>query len=955
MSLEAAQERTTATSAHEDSEATVLLSLDTTINLAGGAHPERLLVHPQRLVVVSGEGEPTLQREWSFSEIDGFRIEPSVGSCFLQAQLEGEWVDVLRCPGSVDRQLTELVDRLNARCLSNSWTDEVGQTTCEGTLVPSGWFSDHSPRREPPVRWRTASRLLAFMRPFHGSMLLLLTLSLVAVAIEVAPPMLQRVLVDRVLQAEHPRGEAEQLLMLLLAIVAGLLMIRLAASLVTIWKGRISSWVGTTLTANLRNELVKKLNELPLAFHDRNQVGMLMSRVAYDTETLHTLVYHMTGGFLLQSLQLVGIGVMLFYLNPKLALVTMVPMPLIIAGSWYFTRYLNPRHQHYWDAVGKQASALTGMLSGIRVVKAFVQEDREIGRFCESSHRLRDSRQTVDYSTVTFTSLMGLLFALGGLAVWYIGGRDVLFGQMTLGSLVAFLAYLAMFYTPLTTIAESTTWFSSFFTTSRRIFDVLDTPSEIEETEPVAQFKEVQGRVEFQNVSFGYDKNRSVLKDLSFGINPGEMIGVVGRSGSGKSTLVSLIARLYEVDSGQILVDGVDVRQIGSRQLRRWIGMVPQEPFLFRGAVADNIKYGNAEAVPEDILRAAKSADAHDFIMRMPFGYETQLGEGGSGLSGGERQRLSIARALLFDPAILILDEATASVDAESERAICDAIRRFSRKRTTIAIAHRLSTLKDADRLIVFDQGRLIEQGTHDELLAQGGLYSTLVSIQWNLKESRRRVESFIGAQRSYNGQQNPADLGEDVLESFDLDDEEPAPSLRKPGEDETDDVGLHWLDPATVVIEGGERGGLRVVSGGHRYEGCYAVRAFPASHAQKFISLRHRDSFGHEIEVGMIQSLDHWPRNAQESILHSLSRRYLLRRIREIRQIRTNASRLVLFLETESGPARVQLEKQSDAVQSFGARGLLLVDSQGGYFVLPDRGTLPKRQQRLLTLYFGD
>ena len=516
----------------------------------------------------------------------------------------------------------------------------------------------------------------------------------------------------------------------------------------TVWKGWVSSRVGTTLTSDLRKELVAKLNELPLAFYDRNQAGVLMSQVAYDTETLHTLVYHMTSGFLMQSLQLAGIGVMLLCLNAKLALVTLLPMPLIVAGSWYFTRYLQPRHQHYWAAVGKQASALMGMLAGIRVVKAFVQEDREIRRFAASSRRLRNSRLTVDNAAVTFTAAMGLLFALGGLVVWYLGGRDVLFGSMKFGSLMAFIAFLAMFYAPLTTIAESTTWFASFYSTSRRICALLDVPSESEPAQPTVPLDRFQGSVEFQHVSFAYDRGRPVLEDVSFAIEPGEMVGVVGRSGSGKSTLVSLIGRLYECNAGQIRIDGIDVRQADPRQLRRQIGMVPQEPFLFRGLVAANITYGNELATPEQILLAARNADSHEFIMRMPFAYETQLGEGGSGLSGGERQRLSIARALLFDPAILILDEATASVDAESERAICKAIRRWARRRTTIVIAHRLSTLQGADRLLVFDQGRLVEQGSPAELLDQGGLYSTLASIQYNLSESHRRFESAASSAR---------------------------------------------------------------------------------------------------------------------------------------------------------------------------------------------------------------
>ena len=272
-----------------------------------------------------------------------------------------------------------------------------------------------------------------------------------------------------------------------------------------------------------------------------------------------------------------------------------------------------------------------------------------------------------------------MLFALGGLAVWYLGGRDVLSGAMTLGSLMAFLAYLAMFYTPLTTIAESTAWFANFVGISRRIGELLDVPSERGIARPeIASEPHAAGRgeIEFQDVSFGYDKGRPVLKHVSFAVTPGEIVGVTGRSGSGKSTLVSLIGRFYEADGGRVLVNGVDAREIDPRDLRRQIGMVPQDPFLFRGSVAENVAYGRGPAteeetkkrIEEQILAAAGQADAHGFIMQMPFAYDSQLGEGGTGLSGGQRQRLCIARALLIDPSILILDEATACVDAESER-----------------------------------------------------------------------------------------------------------------------------------------------------------------------------------------------------------------------------------------------------------------------------------------------
>ena len=946
-----------------ESQGENLYSLQTNIDLAGNACPERLVIYEKKLIVYNSSFQ--IQREWRFERIEAFRVEPTVGSCFLQAQTDGHWVDILRQPGSANQQLIDMIARLNTYCGSDRYGEELAAKALPQNVVSPLRMSNNDAEAGHSQHFQTATRILALLRPFRGNVILLLALSLGVVAIEVIPPMLQRLLVDRVLQIGLPKNSQQQLLLFLLAIVAGLLMVRIAATLVTVWKGIVASRVGTTMTSNLRNELVEKLNQLPLAFHDRNQVGMLMSQVAYDTETLHTLVYHMTSGFIMQTLQLVGIGVMLIYLNAKLATITLLPMPLIIVGSWYFTRYLQPRHHHYWEAVGKQASALMGMLSGIRVVKLFVQEDREIARFSQSSRRLRDSRMSVDVSTAMFTALMGFIFAVGSLAVWYIGGRDVLFGTMTLGSLMAFLAYLAMFYTPLTSIAESTAWFANFFSISRRICDLLDIPNEVE-SPGAAGPDRIQGRVEFQDASFGYDKSRPVLKDISFTIMPGEMAGVTGRSGSGKSTLVSLIGRLYDADSGRILIDGADVRQMNPRQLRRRIGMVPQEPFLFRGTVAENIAYGDFQATAERIMSAARQAEAHDFIMQMPFAYETQLGEGGSGLSGGERQRLSIARALAFDPDILILDEATASVDAETERAICDSLRKQARRRTTIVIAHRLSTLQNSDRLLVFDNGRLIEQGTPRELFAQGGLYASLAKIQWNLKESRQRVGLATGIMASHNGNGNDFDQGEedaiyhpfmgaDAASYFTSDDNDGKDGNNEIEEMNNENNCTAWLDPSEAAIESDRQGALCIISGGRREVGVYALRAFPAIHERKFISLRRTGQSGRASEVGMIDTLERWPRDAQQAILQSLGRRYFLCRIREIRQMSTKGNLLEMTVLTDSGAAKFHLDKPGEGSQAFGRDGLLLVDAGGNYYIIPDRLALPKRQQRLLNLYFGD
>jgi ATP-binding cassette subfamily B protein len=934
------------------------LTLETSIDLEGNAWRGCLVAEGQNLIV--SNARPESRQQWRLGEIEGFRVQPAIGSHFIQGRVTGQWMDLLRRPGAADQQVTKLVERLNSEGRNGDGARPSGREP-EGRPSSSMKQTAGEAPGAAETQRRIAGQLFSLLRPFYRSVLLLLGLSAAAVGIEVIPPLLQGMLVDRVLKPDAARSPSQQLLILLAAIVTGLFLVRLAAALVGVWKGYISSRVGTAMTADLRNALVEKLNALPLAFHDRNQVGVLMSQVAYDTETLHTLIYHMTSGLLVQALQLVGISVAMFCLNPKLALVTLLPMPLILSGSWYFTRYLQPRQHHYWEAVGKQASALMGMLSGIRVVKAFVQEEREVHRFRRSSGRLRDSRLTVDFSTATFTACMGLLFALGGLAVWYIGGRDVLFGRMTLGSLMAFFMYLAMFYTPLTSIAESTVWFANFFGTSRRMCDVLAVPSEATAPGSALAFDRPRGQVELEHVSFGYEKSRPVLQDVSLGIRPGQLVGIVGRSGSGKSTLVSLIGRLYEPDAGAIRIDGIDVRQIRTQDLRRQIGMVPQDPFLFRGSVAENIAYGNADAKPVEILLAARHADAHDFVMHMPLAYSSQLREGGAGLSGGERQRLSIARALLFDPAILILDEATSSVDAESERAIRNTVRRWTRRRTAIVISHRLSTLCGADRLFVFDEGRLVEEGTEEELIARGGIYSALVSIQSGMTTIRRRLEAAVGS-GALSGIEPAVGGGDDEQPFFaswsSADGHAPSDPFEKENEEagnQRDDVGLPWLEPGGAAVEADQQGGLCVTIRGETIPGAYAVRAFPTSYERQYISLRRREPSGRETELGILDALDRWPPATQWAVERSLRRRYLLRRIGEIRQLRTSENVLALSVLTDSGAAAIRLEKPGEGSQPFGRNGLLLTDSAGNYFVIPDRNALPKRQQRLLTLYFGD
>ncbi len=697
-------------------------------------------------------------------------------------------------------------------------------------------------------------------------------------------------------------------------------------------KGLQANKVGVALTFELRSQLVRKLHALGVGYYDRHQVGSLVSRVAYDSEVLHTLLQQFTGGFLLQIVQVVAVGFMLFTLNPKLALFTLIPAPLVIGGSLFFWRRVYPKYYRYWDSSSKQAGTLSGMLSGIRVVKAFAQEPREFDRFHRSSDYLRRSRITVEKSTASFTAIMALIFSLGGLIVWYVGGRDVLAGKMTLGSLMAFLAYLAMFYAPLATLSQLTTWLTSFMTGCQRVFELLDTPTETHEAAKPEPMPQTQGEIRFENVTFGYERHRPVLKEVDFTIRPGEKIGIVGRSGSGKTTLVNLISRFYDVETGRVLLDGVDIRELATSDLRRHVGVVLQEPFLFRGTVCDNLVYGRPEASAEAAITASRAAQAHDFILRTPLGYDTWLGERGAGLSGGERQRVSIARALLYDPKVLILDEATSSVDTESEKAIQEALRVLARGRTTLAIAHRLSTLRDSDRIFVFDQGRLAEQGTHNELMRLDGKYAKLVKIQSQIARNTQFEAALNGVDDTMDEAKTGPGAGNEPREA------EFAPL---------------WLEPDTAALREGRHGALEVeLPDGTVHRSVFAVQCFPATRRDDFISLRSWDRDGHELELGIVRHLEKWSPRAQERVRAALARRYFLRRITAIEDIELDYGYLVFHVTTDQGPTRFTMRWTQSQAQDFGERGKVLLDTEDNRFLIPDTDDLPKRQRELLQRY---
>jgi ATP-binding cassette subfamily B protein len=691
-----------------------------------GAFGEQwLLVDPQDLWVFARDnGRAALRHRVPLQTIEDARVERCVGNGLLQ-------VTVGQQPQVLLHYSNELIDRfgrvaqyLHERAINGPSTPVPNpEAESHRCLVCGRLLGDPSTKVCPNCiqKGKILKRLLGMARSYWGGIAVIVGLMLAGVLIDLLPPYLTRILIDDVLRA----GTNQRLLLWL---VAGLLGIQVARVIVTILSNWTTINVSTRFTSDIRDHLFAHLKRLPIDYFDRNQIGRLMTRINQDTTELQGLVSQMTT-FALNILLVIGIGAVLFTMSPSLGLYVLIPTPLVIAAAYFYYRYMRPHFERFWIARWRLNAMLNTFLAGVRVVKAFAQEQQEEARYHDRNQRLLQSRLQVDLAWSKFYPLISFAFGAGGLIIWYAGGKAVLASRITLGTLMAFLSYLGMFYGPLSNLTHVSQALNQFLTISQRMFEMLDEEPQKEASSPVRKAR-LGGRIEFDRVSFGYDPYYPVIRDLSFIIEPGEMIGVVGHSGAGKTTLINLLCRFYDVTAGAIRIDGADVRDLSMEEIRKQIGMVLQTPFLFRGTLAENIAYGKPDATREEVIRAAKAANAHDFITRLPEGYDTIVGEGGTGLSGGEQQRVSIARAILHDPRILILDEATSSVDTETERQIQEALDTLVKGRTTIAIAHRLSTLYNADRILVLNHGKLEEQGTPQKLMESKGAFYQLVQLQ---------------------------------------------------------------------------------------------------------------------------------------------------------------------------------------------------------------------------------
>jgi len=910
----------------------LVLCTPTDIDRAGFYHPHWLAATSEHLwVVPEHAGDAVHLPLKNATEI---RTVPGVGSGTLAAKVDGTYFDILRYSNRQAYRFEKVAPKLEqlrkgevVEITPEDEHDPRRCTKCGVMLDQPGDSCPHCVNRGAVI-----TRMMRLMKPYRREAISMMGLLLVGVALDLVSPQLTRYLVDNVLPGGvHAGGAlpADQMpgaLRLLLIVVATLAGVQVLRTVVNVFNARLGSRVGTAITSDMRTRLVDHLQRLSVAYYDKQQVGSLMGRVAYDTESLHGFLWQLTGGFLLQLLMVVGVAIMMFSIDVELALYALLPAPFVMGGTVFFWRYVYPRYYVSWDASSKQAGALSGMLSGIRVVKAFNQEARELERFRTVSSRLREAKNHVDMSIATFNPVIGLVFQIGGWIVWYFGGRSVLLGHLSLGDLMAFFGYLWMFYGPLAALPQFTNWLTGFVTQANRIFEILDAPIANAAPGNPVRLGEIAGEITFEDVTFGYARHTPVLRGVSLHIRPGEMVGVVGASGSGKTTLVNLLSRFYDVDEGRVCIDGVDVRQLDQDVLRPQMGVVLQEPFLFRGSISENLTYGRPSAEPDAVLNAAAMANCHDFIMRQPHGYDTWVGERGAGLSGGERQRISIARALLTDPRILILDEATSSVDAESEALIQAALGEVVRNRTTIAIAHRLSTLRRADRVIVMDRGQVAEVGTHDELVAKGGIYTNLLKLQGHSLEPHA---DEVAAPPP------PAHLGSDS----------PLPP-----------IGGHkvrWLEPEFAQVHLGNWNTLHVTVQNERiYGGVYALRCMPIHFPAGFISLRHLDSGGREVEIGVVRYLGRWPEEAQALIRDALRRRYLVHTVLAIDGITQRGNFLNIEAQTDLGPVRFAVRAQPDRAQDFGARGKMLLDTDDNRYFVPDVSALSASEQRLFRRY---
>lgn len=685
-----------------------------------------------------------------YKNVLGIRAEIVVDAGLLVLETHEGTVDLIRYSNSCAAKFgfvarfigDEIEFRKGDRDEPPIWDYKIEEHFCKscGLLLAD----EYSPCPACTKKHKVMLRIFKYVRPYLGKAILYMGLIIFGTLISLVMPYFTQIIIDDILQlnvtttvadvqttwlGEIFRGFQPVTFALFIA-VASLLAVQIIRVILDIFKSRVAAWLTFRISANIRAHVYEHLHSLSIRFFDKRTTGTVISHITEDSERLQDFLLEGMSFFSIQVFMFFGIGTVLFLRNWQLTCFILIPIPIIVIGGGWFYRTVRSLWHRAWRRRSKLFDVVNDSVSGIRVVRAFGQQTSEVDRFGGANIDARDYETHAELIWATYYPPLMFAVQLGTLIVWYFGGLDVIGGSMTLGEIMTFHMYLAMFYEPLRYVSPLINWTSRSMTAAERLFEVIDSQPEQSDDGNLKDIPNISGEVKFHNMTFGYDSHKPVLRDINLHVHPGEMIGLVGHSGAGKSTLINLICRFYTPDSGQLEIDGEDIKQINLRDLRRQIGVVLQDPYLFSGTIADNIAYAHPDATMEDIITAAKAANAHQFIVKFPDGYDTEVGERGGSLSGGERQRISIARAILHNPRILILDEATSSVDVETEKQIQQAIDRLVKNRTTFAIAHRLSTLRNADRLFVIDKGKGVECGSHEELIEKKGIYYKLVETQ---------------------------------------------------------------------------------------------------------------------------------------------------------------------------------------------------------------------------------